>query len=195
MKNFFDFVAPIYGKVHLGGKDSFEKIEALGDFKKSDKVLDLGGGSGRIAKFFVGKVQEITVADSSAGMINACRKHRGINCVLATAENLPFADGYFDKIIIVDALHHFKHHEKVAQEVRRVLKKTGRLIIEEFNPEKFAGWLVKIFEGLLNMKSTFYAPTALSAFWSRRGFKTKLSIVRKSILLYYVVLESRFDRD
>jgi len=189
MKNFFDLVAPIYERIHFGAAASYRKIYALGNFEQTDRVLDLGGGSGRIAKFFVGQVREITVADSSPGMLAVCRKHGGINCVLAFAENLPFADGYFDKIIIVDAFHHFQDHEKVAIEVERLLRKSGKLIIEEFNPAKPIGWLASVFESLLNMKSVFYTPASLSAFWSRYGFDTKLSIAQKAI--YYVVLEKK----
>ncbi len=186
MKNFFDFVAPVYERIHFGAAASYKKISLLGNFQKTDRVLDLGGGSGRIAKFFVGKVREITVADSSQGMLAVCRKHGGINCVRTFAEKLPFADGYFDKIIIVDAFHHFQDHDKVAKEVERLLGRSGQLIIEEFNPAKPIGWLAYAFERLLHMKSVFYTPASLSAFWSRRGFDLKSSIAQKAI--YYTVL-------
>jgi len=148
--NFFDIVSPFFDKIVPGAKKSFDIIEKNCNIKVADKILDLGGGSGRIASFFINKAREITVVDSSRGMIKQCEKRKGINCILADAENLPFRDGYFDKIIIVDALHHFHNQESVIREVARVLKKEGKLVIEEFNPEKIIGRLIEFFEEILN---------------------------------------------
>ncbi|OGI36049.1 MAG: hypothetical protein A2283_09880 [Lentisphaerae bacterium RIFOXYA12_FULL_48_11] len=185
--NFFDIVSPFFDKIVPGAKKSFDIIEKNCNIKVADKILDLGGGSGRIASFFINKAREITVVDSSRGMIKQCEKRKGINCILADAENLPFRDGYFDKIIIVDALHHFHNQESVIREVARVLKKEGKLVIEEFNPEKIIGRLIEFFEEILNMHSIFYSPRRLSDFLSRCGFGIKLVNDRKST--YYIVAE------
>ncbi len=187
MKNFFDLTAPIYEKVALGAGRSFGKIEKLGDFKKTDKVLDLAGGSGRIAKFLSGKVEEITVVDASSEMIKQCLKHDGLKCVLTPAENLPFPSDYFDKIIIVDAWHHFADREQVTREILRILKPSGQIIIEEFNPQKFLGRLIELFEKLLKMNSVFYTPASLREFWSGHGFRVEL--VDNQQTAYYTVLK------
>ena len=55
--NLFDLVSPIYEKGISRNEENFKILFKLGDFKPTDKVLDLGGGTGRIAKFFVGKVR------------------------------------------------------------------------------------------------------------------------------------------
>src|SRR3989344_1166251 len=106
-RGFFDITAPFYELIHPGAKKSFLKIKELGDFQKEDRILDLGGGVARVAKFFINQAKEIIVVDSSLAMIKKCQSRKGLSCILARAEELPFADNYFDKIIIVEAFHHF----------------------------------------------------------------------------------------
>lgn len=185
--NFFDLTSPVFDQVAFGSRRSYEKIAALGDFKDSDRVLDLGGGSGRIARFFVGKVQEVAVADSSRGMNAYCQKRQGLSCVLCNAEQLPFKDGSFDKVIIVDAFHHFGDPQAVAREVVRVLKAGGRLIIEEYNPKRFGGFLIRLVEKFLNMHSRFYAPKELQEFWVGEGFGVE--VVDEGRVAYYLTGE------
>ncbi len=188
--NLFNLVSPIYEKVISGNQATFEALFKLGDFKKTDRVLDLGGGTGRIAKFFVGKVEEIVVLDVSKGMISQCQKHQGINCVLGKAERIPFGDGffersekqgsersegsYFDKMIIVDAFHHFRNQKIAVQEIRRVLKENGRVIIEEVNFGRLGNWLVEKLETIFGSKSKILSAESLSQLFSEKGFRTKL---------------------
>ena len=46
-------------------------------------------------------------------------------------ESLPFKESYFDVIYIHSALHHFPSFKKIMEEVRRILKPDGVLIIQE----------------------------------------------------------------
>lgn len=185
---FFDIVAPIYEKIHPGAVRTFKEINKLGEFRETDKVLDLGGGKGRIAKFFVDKVEEITVLDSSAGMIKRCKKQEGLSCILGEAEKIPFKDSYFNKVIIVEAFHHFQDQRRACQEVRRVLKEDGRVIIEELNSDKTLGWLFEKIENLLlRLKSKFHSPQSLTNFLTKYGFKVLPPYEDQTT--YYLVVE------
>lgn len=187
--NYFDIISPVFNKLAPGAKKSFEKINALVGVAKTDRILDLGGGGGRIAEFFINKVEKITVADSSRGMIRQCKKHKEIDCVLANAESLPFGNEYFNKIIMVDAFHHFYNQEKVAREAIRVLKKKGKIFIEEFNPKKPAGFLIYLFERALRMNSYFHTPESLSALWMKHNLDIKM--LRKERAVYYLIGEKK----
>ena len=102
MNNFFDIVAPIYEKLHFGAQKTFDKIKSIAIFESSDKVVDLGGGTGRIANLLADEVQKITVVDTSEGMLKQCRqRHPKLSCIQAKAQNLPFADDSVNKVIIV----------------------------------------------------------------------------------------------
>lgn len=174
MKNFFDFVAPIYERLHISAEKTFKKIEEIGNFSASDTVVDIGGGTGRIARFLVGKVKKITVIDPSRKMIEQCRKHSGINCVIADGEKIPLGNDSADKIIIVDAFHHISGKSETITEIKRILRQNGKVIIEEFNPLTFYGKLIVIFEKILRLNSVFYEPSALADLFSKNGFKVNL---------------------
>lgn len=182
--NYFDLMAPIYEIIIFGAKKTFLKLDSLANFQKNDKVLDLGGGAGRIAKFFIGKVKEITVADNSLQMIAVCQKHQGLNCILTNAEKLPFPDNYFDKVIMVDAFHHFQNQTQVIQEIKRVLKSKGNILTKEINPQNFFGWVWAKLEIILGLKSQFYSPFSLSRLFEKYNFKTK-SVIKTQMYYYF----------
>jgi ubiquinone/menaquinone biosynthesis C-methylase UbiE len=184
---FFDIVAPIYARVHLSDEKTFETLMKLGDFKETDRVLDLGGGTGRVAKFFAGKVGEIIVVDPSEGMVSECKKQGGINCLVGGAENIPSAADYFDKVVIIDAFHHFQNQEKAILEIRRVLKENGKLIIEEVDFGRAGNWLLEKIEALVGAKSKISSLGELTEKFLENGFKTiSLDKIKRG---YYLTLE------
>jgi SAM-dependent methyltransferase len=56
-------------------------------------------------------------------------KNLGASFKIADVENLPFADGEFDRVISTCLLHHLKNPDKGLREMRRVLKNQGSLSI------------------------------------------------------------------
>ena len=188
MKNFFDIVAPIYEKLHFGDKKTFDKIKSIVIFEPLDKVIDLGGGTGRIAKFLANKVQKVTVVDASGGMIKQClQRHPELFCVRAEAQNLPLADNSADKIIIIDAFHHFQNQKQAVKEIKRVLANNGKVIVEEFNPVKMFGRLIVIIEKMFCLGSHFHSPDSLMNLFSMDGFKVRLIDENKTS--YYLIGE------
>jgi len=71
---------------------------------------------------------------------------------------LPLADNSFQRVIMVDALHHVIHHADSAREMFRVLKPGGLLVIEEPDIRTFGVKLIALAEKLLLMRSHFLAP-------------------------------------
>lgn len=193
MWNFFDLVAPIYEKFHFGAEKTFKKIESIVRFQTSDTVLDVGGGTGRVSRFLANtanrgnKVKKIVVADASQKMIERCKKHAGLSCVLAQAEKLPFPERYFDKILVVDAFHHFQNQKQVVKEMQRVLANNGTIIMEEFNPAKMFGKLIVVLEKIFCLGSRFHTPLSLKNLFATNGFKVK--IIDESKSTYYLVAE------
>lgn len=182
--NFFDFVAPIYEVVHFGANKAFKILNELGKLQKTDKVLDLGGGTGRISKFLTNKVEEIIVLDSSPAMIKKCQAHIGLSCMVGLAEKISFPDGYFDKVIIIDAFHHFQNQDRVCQEIERVLKSKGKVLIEEFNPKTIIGAFIMTVEKILKMGSNFHSPEKLNTIFMKYFPKTK--ILNNNKVTYYL---------
>lgn len=187
--SFFDIIAPLYNWVTLGRKKTANRIQELAFFSSSDSVADIGGGTGRIAELIARQVKEIIVIDSSSAMIRQCQKKKGLCCIVGDAHQLPFSDEYFDKIIMVDAFHHIENQRRALQEIKRVLKKQGMLIIEEYNPKKLGGLYVVLLEKILCLGSTFYEPEALRAFLEKEQFAT--AVYESKNKKYYITAQRK----
>ena len=115
--------------------------------RKGQKVLDLAGGTGDLtAKFsqIVGDDGLVVLADINESMLKVGRdklRNKGlfknIEYVQANAEELPFADNYFDCITISFGLRNVTDKQKALQSMWRVLKPGGRLLILEFSKPQY----------------------------------------------------------
>jgi 2-polyprenyl-3-methyl-5-hydroxy-6-metoxy-1,4-benzoquinol methylase len=94
--------------------------------KPGQIVLDVGVGLGRI----IGDMDELRRygVDISFGYLNVAKSF-GIECSFAFAEDLPYVNEAFDLVIATDVLEHVLDLQKVSQELFRVLKPGGYLLI------------------------------------------------------------------
>lgn len=103
--------------------------------REEETVLDLGCGDGR----FLEKLRKIhgsiklNGVDISENMILAGRERKIENCTLQVgdAENLPYRDKSMDRVYCLNSFHHYPNPDKVAEELKRVLKPGGVLIVGE----------------------------------------------------------------
>lgn len=152
----FDFLAPIYERF-ISPKDPQELL-ALVDLPVEGALLDAGGGTGRIAQFMISKANPVVVADLSRKMLIESRKKVGLRPVCSHTENLPFASGFFARIIMVDALHHVCNQRQTLDELWRVLRPGGRIVIEEPDVRTFSVKIIALAEKLALMRSHFLTP-------------------------------------
>lgn len=98
---------------------------------KSGKILDVGCGNGNLFTFLPDGKYELFGVDFSENMIAEAKK----NCKdkasfsVADAERLPFDDDTFDILVCNASFHHYIHPNAVLEEMNRVLKIGGRLLI------------------------------------------------------------------
>ena len=171
---FFEITAPFYEMIHFSGKKKIIKsVKKEKFFNQKDRVLDLAGGTGRIAKILSWQVDEMIVLDASEEMLKQCRK-KGIKCKFGVAEKIPFPDNSFDKMLIIDAFHHFQDQAQAIKEIKRVLKDGGSIFVEEINPRSFGGFILKIAEKILLMGSRFHSPKRLKEIFEKNGFKVEI---------------------
>jgi len=148
VKDVFDSVASRYDIMNdlmSGGLHRLWKrhtVEQAG-VRPGHVVLDLAGGTGDLALRFarrVGPHGHVVLADINAAMLDEGRKRlvdagiAGIaSLVQVDAENLPFADGSFDRIAIAFGLRNVTHKEAALRSMYRVLRPSGKLLILEFS--------------------------------------------------------------
>jgi ubiquinone/menaquinone biosynthesis C-methylase UbiE len=131
-------------------------------------LLDVGGGTGRVAEALRNMVRETVVADLSRGMLNYA-KAKGLSTTCTPAEQLPFASSIFDRIIMVDALHHVFDQRQTIVELWRVLAPGGRIVIIEPDIHKFVVKLIAIGEKMLLMRSHFLPVEEIAALFENQN--------------------------
>jgi len=105
----------------------------------TDRCLDLGCGPGGFLALmapFCGHIVGADIVDQFVDGTNALIERKGITnaeAVLVT-ERLPFDDASFDKVVLIDTIHHLEDVPGTIDEVVRVLRPGGSLLV--FEPNK-----------------------------------------------------------
>ncbi|MCE9647446.1 MAG: class I SAM-dependent methyltransferase [Chloroflexi bacterium] len=156
----FSAIAPLYARA------TYSKLIYLKEYASlpvDGLLLDVGGGTGRVSSTVMGLVNGVVIADVSFGMLKETQHaSRALRPVCGGSESLPFADNSFERVIMVDALHHVLDQKKSAREMFRVLKPGGVLVIEEPDIRTFGVKLIAIAEKLLVMRSHFFPPDKIA---------------------------------
>jgi ubiquinone/menaquinone biosynthesis C-methylase UbiE len=170
--NHFDHIASIYDRLipspDLARWRDLLQLPALGS------LLDAGGGTGRVSYPMRQWAGRVVVCDISLPMLERAKAKTGIHPVRADAERLPFPDEAFDRVIVADAFHHFGHQERTVKELVRVLKKGGRIVVEEPDITQFVVKVTALFERLVLMQSKFYSPTAIQRMLRAEGLSAEI---------------------
>ncbi|PWC89387.1 hypothetical protein TSH100_04925 [Azospirillum sp. TSH100] len=97
------------------------------------RILDVGGGYGRITGPFAGR-HDVTLVDISHEMLaEAKERFPALTVQQADARKLPFADDSFDLVIAMDLLCHLPDLEAGVRELQRVVKPGGRIVCDTTN--------------------------------------------------------------
>jgi ubiquinone/menaquinone biosynthesis C-methylase UbiE len=110
------------------------------------RLADVGGGTGNYAAALRDEgLFDPVVADRSPEML-ARAAEKGLECVQADAQALPFADASFDTAMLVSMLHHVEEPAAALAEARRILRPGGRLAVVAFTREDLASlWFADYF--------------------------------------------------
>ena len=99
------------------------------------RVLDLGAGTGRVGRAFVAAGDRYVGVDASLGMLQAfadLQRRSGvvsIGLAQAIGEALPFGDGVFDAVLLMQAVSEGGGWRRLLADAPRVLKTDGRLMV------------------------------------------------------------------
>jgi demethylmenaquinone methyltransferase/2-methoxy-6-polyprenyl-1,4-benzoquinol methylase len=151
------------------------------------RLLDAGGGTGRVSSRLRSLVDEVVVCDLSLFMLRQAKNKRRLLTVRSPVEQLSFPNQCFERILVVDALHHFCNQRESIQELLRVLKIGGRLVIEEPNIDHFIIKWVALAEKLAFMRSRFCSSREIVRMITDQGVNARVE--NDSRFFFWIVVE------
>ena len=102
--------------------------------KEGENILDIACGGGALSLKIAEKGCEVYGVDLSEDTINSAKRLAAgekIACAfkVGSAEDLPYPDEYFDKVVCSSSLEHFKDDIKALKEMHRVLKPDETVVL------------------------------------------------------------------
>lgn len=170
---YYDFFEKIYnGRV-------YEKLgDRVADFvDETDTVLECACGTGCITKSVANACTSLIATDFSDGMLvqaqKNCKECSNITFAKANILALEYADASFDKVVAGNVIHLLDEPQKAMEELMRVCKPGGMLIIPTYVNICKDGKtsLVARFLELLGVKFKHqFSPTTYKEFFLKMGF-------------------------
>ena len=115
------------------------------------KLLDVGCGTGTFAAMLAETNLKVypTGLDMAERMCQLARVksqqvglEQSMDFVTGDSEHLPFPENSFDMITCSNSFHHYPHQDKVLQEMFRVLRPGGRVVILDGFRDNIIGWFL-----------------------------------------------------
>ena len=163
-----------------------EKFEAktlrsISSISNIDLALEIGCGNGNgtriIDKLF--KPKKIVAIDLDKRMIEiAKRKKKNKNTIyeIMDTTKLNFPDNYFDAIFVFNVIHHIPNWKDSLNEIKRVLKPNGELLLEELSIETFTGGFGYVLRKLLKHPyQQMYSVQEFTDYINEIGFQINIS--------------------
>ena len=153
-----------------------ERIVSLTALPVDGALLDAGGGTGRVAHALAGLASPLIISDISMGMLRQAQQKNGLIAVCTLTEQLPYPSATFERVIMIDALHHVINQSSSAQELWRVVKPGGRIVIEEPDIRILAVKVVALAEKLALMRSHFISPPRIAGMFNYPLAKVQIEL-------------------
>ena len=134
-------------KIYLRG--IVEKLQNISQLPPNKKILEIGCGNGigtrLIHEYF--KPSELIATEYDESLVEITKeKVKDINVLVeqADATKFRFADNEFDAVVGLSVIHHIPNWEIALDELHRIIKPNGLLIIKELSIETFETFFGKI---------------------------------------------------
>jgi len=114
------------------------------NLQKNAKILDIGCGAGVMVREIANRGYEVFGMDYSYNMVKKAvtvcdvAKQADIDFLQGDIESLPFKDSVFDMVLCLGVITYLKSEEKALQEISRILKPNGILILSILNKASLA---------------------------------------------------------
>lgn len=128
------------GPAKCSGEDAIRELLA----HPYQTLLDVGCGTGwllnRLARVHPAEYHGLDVSENMLAV--AEEKHiPGAVFVQGVADQLPYADNFFDVVTCIQSFHHYPDPDRAMREVLRVLKPGGLYLLSDTGVGGLAGWI------------------------------------------------------
>ena len=120
-----------------------EAAVELAGVEAGERVLDVGAGDGNVALACAARGAEVDACDVADAMVarGRARSGDGVQWARADAQALPYADGAFDVVVSAFGAALAPRAGRTANELGRVLRPGGRLVLAAWAPRGLPGRL------------------------------------------------------
>ena len=141
LPNDYERMIPEYHKGTEVYGEHVARYAAVDDIVKGKTVLDIACGSGYGTKMIAKNAKKVTGVDVLEDSIKYARENynnKNIDYFVGDAEKLPLKDRSVDVVVSFETIEHVKGYIKFMEEIKRVLKEGGLLILSTPNELEFA---------------------------------------------------------
>ena len=151
--------------------DQFTLRAMLGLLPAEWTVADIGCGTGNGAELIAPFVKEVIAIDQSKPMLESARKRlaasgvRNVRFLDGPIEALPLPDASVDAAMCILVLHHVRELPEALAEIRRVLRRGGRLLAIDMYEHDRA-----IYRNTMGHVHLGFSPESIESLCIRAGF-------------------------
>ena len=140
---YFDELAGKFGRQYVPGRSWKALAEGLLKILDFKIVADLGAGEGTLAQLLAQRAEQVIAIDHSEKMVSfgtetAAKNGLGnLEYRLGDIESPPIEDSSIDLAFLSQALHHASNPSRALEEVHRILKPDGKVVILDLLQHSF----------------------------------------------------------
>jgi ubiquinone/menaquinone biosynthesis C-methylase UbiE len=121
--------------------EHYVRYDAAQSLVKGKTVLDIACGSGYGTKLLAKNAKKVYGVDIAPEVVEYAQENYGVpnaEYLVGDGESIPLEDNTVDVVISFETIEHIKHYTQFLEEVRRVLKDEGLLVLSTPNELEFA---------------------------------------------------------
>jgi ubiquinone/menaquinone biosynthesis C-methylase UbiE len=167
------------------GEDDFQATELQHlQVRPGQQLLDVGCGHGRLNGVLAPMAVKVVGLDRSSGMLREAQSAApSASWVCGDAIALPFPDGQFDRVAALGVLYHVRDWPRALQEMRRVARTGGRIVISTNGPDAMRRILDLHCRAAIE---TGYVPSEATVSWFHLDHLTEVRRVFPDVEQYVV---------
>lgn len=203
MKNFWDKIAGVYDLAESVNGNVYHEMCAQTErlVPAGAKVLDCAAGTGELSLAAAKKAESVVCTDLSENMLKTARRKAGF----FGAENISFEtrnifelkdpDESYDIVIAGNVLHLLKNPQGAINELWRVLKPGGKLLLPTFTTKNRGKLLIGLYKKLGFDQEESYSPAEYKKMLEECGLGRVYTKLIKGMIpcCYAVIIKNGTD--